>query len=466
MRAPPRPTFLPQAHNAHSETAAEENPSSYWPLIDKIAEGAFAQLATKTDESLYNEFLRIANEAGFLRRPEERSSFDLALSIHSASPRIEAHYHHYVNNQEPRMGSMYYPTCAVWMQWASKQYCELDDSFKDMVNGIGRYPNDKKKIQIDHVMETKEDLPAAILHADILAPEFADHHKRLKKHAQEGYVSYRLRYKPPLVREERPVMLSGYGVELVLKKTDYMVVDDRDVEGAGKIESATPEQQVLGQLDDVEVQDIKPLSKAELSGLGHKAATFVMGSEKPLEMLLRLLQDFPKHAAAVAAVEPEADVVEEFVRNWDFSLGSGKNIIWINGVQIEPSQVNSFALLDYLRKERKYIDGFGALGLNSSEAIGLLSHSSINEAKVNENTQRFDYRDELEGGEVLLWLNNLEKDSRYNDWSSSLQVVSCVSAVLDDSADWDVASPTRVPRTVAPSEEEPSPACPSHRFHR
>ena len=95
----------------------------------------------------------------------------------------------------------------------------------------------------------------------------------------------------------------------------------------------------------------------------------------------------------------------------------------------------------------------------------MLSHSSINEAKVNENIQRFDYRDELEGGEVLLWLNNLEKDSRYNDWSPSLQVVSCVSAVRDDSTDFDLASPSRVPRTVAPSEEKPSRTRPSHRFH-
>lgn len=332
------------------------------------------------------------------------------------------------------MGIFYTPGCAVWTQWASKQFCEMAADWNDMEDGnAGRFPNDRKKLAIDRILETKEDIPAGILYADILAPEFKDHHIRLKKYAESGKLSYRLRYKPPLKREDRPVMLSGYGVELVLKKTDYMVIDDRDVEG----EKAVEGQQPLGQLDDAEVQDIKPLSKAELAGLGHKAATFVMGSEKPFETLLRLVQDFPKHAAAVAAVEAvDENVVEEVMKNWDFSIGPGKNVVWINGVQIEPSQVNAFALLDYLRMERKYIDGFKALGLNSSEAISLFSHPTIGEAKAKEKVQRFDYRDDTEGGEVLVWLNNLEKDSRYQDWSSSLQVVSDNCGSKDDGLTW------------------------------
>jgi UDP-glucose:glycoprotein glucosyltransferase len=42
-------------------------------------------------------------------------------------------------------------------------------------------------------------------------------------------VEYVLRYKPPR-GSRNSLHLAGYGVELALKKTDYIVIDDREVE--------------------------------------------------------------------------------------------------------------------------------------------------------------------------------------------------------------------------------------------
>jgi UDP-glucose:glycoprotein glucosyltransferase len=39
--------------------------------------------------------------------------------------------------------------------------------------------------------------------------------------------------------------------------------------------------------------------------------------------------------------------------------------------------------------------------------------------------QRFDWRDSIEGGNVIIWMNDIEKDKRYADWPTSLQAVSC-----------------------------------------
>jgi hypothetical protein len=41
---------------------------------------------------------------------------------------------------------------------------------------------------------------------------------------------------------------------------------------------------------------------------------------------------------------------------------------------------------------------------------------------------RYDYRDEKDGGGVIIWLNNLEKDSRYRDWPSGLSALMQPSA--------------------------------------
>lgn len=70
---------------------------------------------------------------------EELASFNFALSIHAAAPRIEAHYHYYVNSLEPIMGRLYDSTCGVWLQWSHKQVCDTGGDFEDMLNSWERY---------------------------------------------------------------------------------------------------------------------------------------------------------------------------------------------------------------------------------------------------------------------------------------------------------------------------------------
>ena len=69
-----------------------------------------------------------------------------------------------------------------------------------------------------------------VLYADIQTEAFKDFHAILKKLADEGVVRYILRYRPPIVSKDKPLFTSGYGVELMLKRTDYIVIDDREVE--------------------------------------------------------------------------------------------------------------------------------------------------------------------------------------------------------------------------------------------
>jgi UDP-glucose:glycoprotein glucosyltransferase len=75
-----------------------------------------------------------------------------------------------------------------------------------------------------------------VLYADIQTEIFKDFHTELKNLADQGIVRYILRYRPvtgfsptrPL--KDKPLFVAGYGVELMLKKTDYIVIDDREVE--------------------------------------------------------------------------------------------------------------------------------------------------------------------------------------------------------------------------------------------
>jgi UDP-glucose:glycoprotein glucosyltransferase len=77
-----------------------------------------------------------------------------------------------------------------------------------------------------------------------------------------------------------------------------------------------------------------------------------------------------------------------------------------------------------MRKERKLIKGVRDLGLTGSEAIQLLSHNEIATVKAENEPQRFDWRDDIEGGKVIIWMNDIERDKRYEGWPTALSAVS------------------------------------------
>ncbi len=218
-----------------------------------------------------------------------------------------------------------------------------------------------------------------------------------------------------------PLVVNGYGVELQLKRTDYIVIDDRQAEQGQK--SATQKPMGTGLDDDEEVADLKPLSKDEVSDLGLKAASFVTESEQPMDTLMKLVQDFPKYSSVIAAHNASDEFVDEHLKNREQLLPTGYNVIWINGVQIPARDVNPYSLLAHLRRERRLINGIRSQGLSGSEVISLLSHASIAETQTEDEPQRYDFRDTTEGGNVILWLNDIENDPLYEGWPSELRAV-------------------------------------------
>jgi UDP-glucose:glycoprotein glucosyltransferase len=222
-----------------------------------------------------------------------------------------------------------------------------------------------------------------------------------------------------VVQESRPLVIGGYGVELALKRTDYIVIDDRDADASAQ--EALVKTEVV--LEDEEVADLKPLSTSELLSLGLKTSSFIMQSENPFEMLTRLSQDFPRYSSAIAAHNVSSNFADEHQLNRAQLVPAGMNVLWINGLQVTAKQIDAFNMLDILRKERKLLNKFYKLGLTAPQTINLLSHKDIGLLKADDEPFRVDWRDESEGGDVIIWLNNIEKDKRYRDWPTSVNTV-------------------------------------------
>jgi UDP-glucose:glycoprotein glucosyltransferase len=181
------------------------------------------------------------------------------------------------------------------------------------------------------------------------------------------------------------------------------------------------------------------------------SAAYVMDSEDPLSTLLKLSQNFPKYSSVVAAHNATKELRNEIRVNRARMIPPGYNVMWINGVQIDARQVDAFSLLDNLRRERRLIDKFRGLGISGQEAVKLLSHPMLAEAHADDDVQRYDFRDTLEGGDVIIWLNNLEKDSRYEAWPSDLESVRIFTEFPQKHADKILVCCERLPRTIAAS---------------
>ena len=308
--------------------------------------------------------------------------------------------------------------CPVWVQFDGKQYCSPAlDRAQQSVDG----PEFLDVLPFDRVLEQnrEDDPPAAILYADINSPLFGHFHQTLVQTARAGTTTYRVRYRRSQGPEQAPLAINGYGVELALKRTDYIVIDDRE---AGKVESEEEDgssngadEPVLG-IQNEELADLKPLTATELLGLGMKTSSFIMNSEQPFETLIKMSQDFPKYSSAITKRNISKAFSAEHRANRETFLPAGLNVVWMNGLQVEARQMDAFALLEQMRRERSLVKSMGTIGFNGKEAVQVLSHSAVAESKIEGEAQRYDFRDDIEGGKVIIWLNNIEKDKRYQGW--------------------------------------------------
>ncbi|KAK7746027.1 killer toxin resistant protein [Cytospora paraplurivora] len=243
----------------------------------------------------------------------------------------------------------------------------------------------------------------------------------LSEKARNRECTYKLRHRRLSYESLEPLPVSGYGVELQLKRTDYIVIDDRKAEAdTVQKESGSTEVVLDGEGD---VADLKPLSKAELAPLGLKAASFILQNERPFDTLLKLTQDFPRYSTSLATQNVSEDFFLEHKGNRAQLVPAGANVLWANGVQVVERQMDAFTLVDLLRRERKLIKGVTDLGLTGDEAIALLAHKAVAAAKTTDEAQRFIWHDEPEDGKVIIYLNDIENDQQYEGFQTNLRAI-------------------------------------------
>ncbi|OXG53132.1 UDP-glucose:glycoprotein glucosyltransferase [Cryptococcus neoformans] len=409
------------------ETVYDEYPSSYFQLLHLLS----SLPPDSTDESILSSTLDLIQAYSLLPSPSSLSTFHLALSLHSTAPRIEAQYNWYnsaVKGQENKLGV---EGCEGWVEWRGKGFCDVDGLKRDMEmsieEGIHKINQEPHSLPFDRTFSSASSTsfsPRAIFYYAPFASTsnellgYLDHHA---SHYPE--FTYTVRYQSPLSdAAKKPLSLSGWGAEMALKKMDYLVVDDR---ATGKItfqnegdEVARNESNIFAHVfgNDPWSDQATPLTATEIRDIGLKAATLIMSSDDPISALTHLSQDFPKYSAALAhQVEVPEDIQSKgrtiAVR------GKAKEAIYINGKPFD-RDLNPYTLLKALRDERQLTISLTSLGLTPKQSIDILADPVVGQGQIENDMGEglVDASDRIEGGDVITYWNDIEKDKRYHNW--------------------------------------------------
>ncbi|ODV96955.1 hypothetical protein PACTADRAFT_48743 [Pachysolen tannophilus NRRL Y-2460] len=411
------------------ETVSSLNESAYLSLVSNFlqiplnnaAEEEFDDddnLKVLSDSKLYEVSLDLVDKS-------DRRIMELYLANKFFTPRVQSHYQFFKSDVLPKYGEKLVEKCSggngeipkSFVLFNDELYCSADDLFAIIT--------DKKSqsdviLPFDRVIGDNEG-PVLILYGTVDSSEFRKMFYNLYQFVQADKLRFIWRYLPQQQQEQRDQEnfcyeeLSGYGVDLTLKRTDYIVIDDRNNQRKASTD------QIKGKISDNVVsknfweqymEDIKPVSK--IDDLDLKIADYVLnysgnGTEN-YEILNILLQDFPKYASHLSELDTlDNDTVADLLESETVAPPG----LYINGFPLDDFSLNLHGILKYVSKEASIIKYLMNLGLNpfqSKNLINSFAYHSLLKTKGSSSKKRYDIRDSQD---VIIYVNDIEKDPMY-----------------------------------------------------
>lgn len=247
-----------------------------------------------------------------------------------------------------------------------------------------------------------------VLYAKIGTKKTHFFHEKLKHLASQGKIKYIFRHFLANREKEPKLRLSGYGVELQIKSSEYKAQDDRKVSAEKSDENNESddndndkhneingfnfdiltqkypdEEEKLGEFKQFlldENNPMAPLKVWQLQDLSLQTVVRVLNSpkDKQLSTLSELASNFPSYARPLSKTSVPKEIKKEVKNNRDvfyekMSLQPSDSALFINGLQFDMAYVDIFTVLDTIKTEAKVLDGLGRLGLTDDVASKMTS---------------------------------------------------------------------------------------------
>lgn len=454
-----------------AEFLSEENQDFFWHYLEdlqtELDNDGYLDAANLTQYQQYTYGIRLASK--LLRSESKLSILKFSLALRSYSPKVIV----FKNIVDDIVNSNELENCAdafiefslpnVTLSPSLQPYiCDIDkikttiDFLLDyMRNNPDNVLNHPEVYSVDHVypgryssMEPAPKSLTLVLYSNVGSKKFFRFHKLIKQQIASGKpIRYLIRHFSSSKNDSPRVTLSGYGVELAIKSTEYKAQDDTRVRGEvvdsnlfDESEQSKPDEVggfVFSQLKSNNAElseklnefrnylmdqekEIATLKVWELQEISLQAVTKILSvqKEKALSIMKDIAQNFPSVARSLVQIHVEPDLKREIIKNQhvffqNLNLATSDTALFINGLYHDVDSVDVFTLFDTVKQEY-YTTSKLHLLLNGD-------HKRIKKLDTSWDTQQnFDFQLDFRDAAVL-YINDIENDLTYRNWPSSLQ---------------------------------------------
>ncbi|XP_028131393.1 UDP-glucose:glycoprotein glucosyltransferase [Diabrotica virgifera virgifera] len=415
-----------------AEYLADENIDFFWGFVDSISS---LETPLSSIGSEHEQYKTVIKHASKFLTPSQIAVLKLGLSLHVYSPKVQMFAQ---IAQELRL-----PDCPSVADIGGTVVCNVED-----INSLINEPSENhKRIELhridNHFPGSANRSLAVVLYGQIGTKSFGKFHRVLKQAAVDGKIDYVIRHYVK-GNDSKNLRLSGYGVELQMKSTEYKSQDDTELHEDQNSAEASQEDEdtelegfdfaklkqifpnLKNQLDKFKTHledtssELAPLKVWQFQELSLQAAERIMNAprEEALKILTNTAQNFPMQAKGLAKTTVNADLKAEMKKNSNMfaahlNLQPSDTALFINGMFYDIDLVDVYGILEILRQELKTMEGLHGLGIGNKRMSSLLELDFGDD----QNGQDFaiDIRDS-----AINWINDIEQDPKYARWSSSL----------------------------------------------
>ncbi|XP_039487876.2 UDP-glucose:glycoprotein glucosyltransferase [Drosophila santomea] len=419
-----------------AEYLADEQAGLFWDYVSGVTKLDTVLNEYDTESQQYNAALELVKS--HVSSPQ-LPLLKLVVSMHSLTPRIQTHFQ--LAEELRGSGSCQSYTFA---QVGSELACSFNELQKKLELPRAKESLDAPVVtySFDHIFPGSENnTRTVVLYGDLGSSQFRIYHKLLEKEANAGRIRYILRHQLAKT-DRRPVRLSGYGVELHLKSTEYKSQDD-----APKPEAGSTSDEDLANESDVQGFDFKVLKQKhptlkraldqlrqrllqgndeiaqlkawEFQDLGLQAAAAIaeIQGDETLQILQYTAHNFPMLARTLLAHKVTDGLRAEVKHNTE-AFGRSLNVappdgaLFINGLFFDADTMDLYSLIETLRSEMRVLESLHSNNVRGSLASSLLA---LDLTASSKKEFAIDIRDT-----AVQWVNDIENDAQYRRWPSSV----------------------------------------------
>ncbi|XP_057663509.1 UDP-glucose:glycoprotein glucosyltransferase [Diorhabda carinulata] len=415
-----------------AEYLADENIDFFWGFVDSISSLNPPLISSKNE---YEQYQIIIKHASKFLTDSQMSVLKLGLSLHIYSPKVQ------MFSQIAQ--ELHLPDCPTVADIGGTVVCDIE-KVKSLINGPTKNHRKIDVYRIDnHFPGSANRSLVAVLYGQIGSESFGKFHEVLKNATVDGKIDYIIRHYIKK-NDSRKLRLSGYGVELQMKSTEYKAQDDTELhEDQNSAETSQQDEDtelegfdfkklreifphLHSQLEKFKTHledtssELAPLKVWQFQELSLQAAERIMNApkEEALKILTNTAQNFPMQAKGLAKTVVNPNLKAEMKKNSEL-FGSHLNLqpsdtaLFINGMFYDIDLVDVYGILEVLRQELRTMEGLHALG------VGNKRMSSLMGLDFEEDSSGQDFAIDIRDS-AINWINDIEQNPKYAMWSKSL----------------------------------------------